>query len=241
MAPVTKPAGPPDPSPAPRPVLSAKAEQTRAGIVSSALELFRAHGYDATTMRAIADAAGVSLGSTYYYFAGKEHLIQAFYDQVGTSHEAAAARILEDEPEFAARLAGVLNAWVDIAAPYHEFSAQFFKIAGDPHSPMSPFSEESGPARDRSVAIYTRVAEGSDLKLPAFLREELPGLLWLLQMGVVLFWVHDDSPEQRRTRTLIASGTPLIDKLIRLSRIPGVRGVVEDLLGVVRTLRGHAD
>ena len=53
---------------------TAKAEQTRAGIVDAAMRLFRENGYDATTMRAIADEAGVSLGSAYYYFSGKEEL-----------------------------------------------------------------------------------------------------------------------------------------------------------------------
>ena len=69
---------------------TAKAEQTRAGIVDAALRLFGAAGYDATTMRAIADEAGVSLGSAYYYFSGKEELIQAFYDQIQVEHAAAA-------------------------------------------------------------------------------------------------------------------------------------------------------
>lgn len=226
LTPVANPAG-----------RSAKAEQTRRSIVTSALGLFREHGYDATTMRSIADAAGVSLGNAYYYFAGKEHLIQAFYDQVGTEHELAVEAVLGGPTEFVQRLTGVLDSWVDVAAPYHEFAAQFFKTAADPNSPMSPFSEESAPARRRSIELYARLVDGSDLKLPKALRGELPELLWLLQMGVVLFWVYDGSEGQARTRTLIRAAAPMIDKLIRLSRIPGVRGVVEDLIGVIRLLR----
>ena len=49
---------------------------------------------------------------------------------------------------------------------------------------------------------------GSDLKLAAPLRRELPGLLWLLQMGLVLFWVYDDSPGQARSHALVALGRP---------------------------------
>ncbi len=54
------------------------------------MRLFRESGYDATTMRAIADEAGVSLGSAYYYFSGKEELVQAFYDQIQVEHATAA-------------------------------------------------------------------------------------------------------------------------------------------------------
>jgi len=54
--------------------ITAKGETTRAAIFQAALDLFRIHGYQATTMRAIAERAGVSLGSSYHYFASKEQL-----------------------------------------------------------------------------------------------------------------------------------------------------------------------
>ena len=217
--------------------LSAKAEATRRGIVDEALRLFRERGYEKTTMRAIADGAGVSLGNAYYYFGSKEHLVQAFYDQVQVEHAAAAERTLMGRPEFAARLHGVLTAWIDVAEPYHEFAGKFFKNAAEPTSPLSPFSPESTGAREASTGLYRRTMEGSDLKLAPGLRAELPELLWLLQMGVVLFWVHDASPGQARTRALVAGVVPLVDRLARLARLPVVRGVVDDAVGLLRSLR----
>ncbi|GAA1477919.1 TetR family transcriptional regulator [Nocardioides aestuarii] len=215
---------------------TAKAELTRSGIVTAALRLFRAGGYDATTMRAIADEAGVSLGSAYYYFSGKEELIQAFYDQIQVEHAAAAEPALS-ATAFGERLRGVLESYVDVAAPYHGFGGQFFRNAADPTSPLSPFSVESTPAREASTALFRRTVEGSDLKLAPALREELPELLWLLHMGVVLFWVHDRSPDQRRTRTLVAGVAPLVDRTVRLTRLPVVRGLVDDVLVLLRSLR----
>ena len=118
------------------------------------MDLFRTKGFEGTTMRGIADAAGVSLGSAYYYFAGKEHLIQAFYTQMQDEHLAAAREVLERESDFAARLRGVLTAWVGVASPYHEFAGTFFKNAAEPTSPLSPFSAESADAREASIAIF---------------------------------------------------------------------------------------
>lgn len=218
------------------PTRSAKAEQTRQVIVDTAMSLFRAHGYDATTMRAIAQEANVSLGSAYYYFASKEHLVQAFYDQLQVEHAEAAHDALA-ERVFTARLHGVLATFLDVAAPYHDFGAQFFRNAADPTSPLSPFSAESTPAREASTALFRRVVEGSDLKLAPALREELPELLWLLHMGIVLFWVHDTSPGQRRTRALVAGLVPIVDRLARLTRLPVVRGVVDDGVALLRSLR----
>ncbi len=216
---------------------SSKAVQTRSGIVEAAMRLFRAGGYDATTMRAIADEAGVSLGSAYYYFSGKEELIQAFYDQIQVEHAAATEGVF-DQPTFAARLHGVLETFIDVAEPFHDFGGQFFRNAADPASPLSPFSPESAPARAASTTLFRRAVEGSDLKIAPALREELPELLWLLHMGVVLFWVYDASPGQRRTRTLVAGLVPIVDRSARLTRLPVVRGLVDDGLGLVRALRG---
>ncbi|KQW46991.1 TetR family transcriptional regulator [Nocardioides sp. Root1257] len=216
---------------------TSKAEQTRGAIVGAAMRLFRQEGYDRTTMRAIATEAGVSVGNAYYYFGSKEHLVQAFYDQLQVEHAEAAAQVLDGDRAFARRLEGVLLAWLDVAAPHHEFAGQFFRNAADPRSPLSPFSEESTAARDASIALFATLLDGSDAKLAPALRAELPDLLWLLQMGTVLFWVYDASPDQERTRTLVRRIVPIVDRLVRLSRMPVVRGVVDDVVGLMRELR----
>ena len=109
--------------------------------------------------------------------------------------------------------------------------------AADPASPLSPFSPESAPARDASIALFATLVEGADLKLAPALRQELPQLLWLLQMGVVLFWVYDASPGQARSRMLVSKIVPIVDRLTRMSRLPVVRGVVDDVVGLVAALR----
>jgi AcrR family transcriptional regulator len=222
------------PAPANR---TAKAEATRQSIVDAALRLFRANGFDGTTMRAVADEAGVSLGNAYYYFGSKEHLVQAFYDQMQVLHAEASAGVLARETGFAARLEGLFEAWVDVAAPNHAFAGKFFKNAAEPTSPLSPFSPESEPARDASIALFRQALDGSDLKLAPALRTQMPELLWLLHMGVVLFWVHDSSDGQERTRLLARRVAPLVDKLARMTRLPVVRGVVTDLLELLADLR----
>ncbi|WP_307827915.1 TetR family transcriptional regulator [Nocardioides sp. SYSU D00038] len=222
------------PEPAAR---SPKAEQTRRTIVDAAMGLFRRDGYDRTTMRAIAREAGVSVGNAYYYFGSKEHLVQAFYDTLQAEHAAAAERAMAGERSFPVRLRAVLESWLEVAAPNHEFAGQFFRNAADPSSPLSPFSAESLPAREASIAIHRSCVEGSDLKLAPALREELPGLLWLLQMGLVLFWVYDASPGQVRSHALVEHAVPIVDRMARLSRLPVVRGVVDDLVGLLAALR----
>lgn len=201
------------------------------------MRLFRAGGYDRTTMRAIADEAGVSIGNAYYYFSSKEHLIQAFYDRMARDVAEEAAVVLDRETEFAERLRGVLQTWVTVAEPYHEFAGKFFKNAAEPQSPLSPFSPESQQARDDAIQMFRKVMDGSSIKLNPALRTAMPELLWLLHMGVVLFWVYDDSEDQRRTRTLIDKAAPLVDRTARLTRLPLVRGLVDDMLELIGSLK----
>jgi AcrR family transcriptional regulator len=217
-------------------VRTPKSEATRTLIVETALRLFQENGYDKTTMRAIAKEAGVSVGNAYYYFSSKEQLVQGFYDRITELHEQACAEVLATEKDFATRLRAVMLAWLTVAAPYHEFGKQFFVNAADPESPLSPFSTDSSPARDAQIALHRRVLEGSSAKVDPELRPELPELLWLYEMGVVVFWVHDRSPGCRRTRMLVDRTVPLLDRVIGLSRLRLLRPVTREIVQLIGDL-----
>ncbi|MFE1273171.1 TetR/AcrR family transcriptional regulator [Streptomyces sp. NPDC058758] len=206
-----------------------KSEQTRTLILETALRLFRERGYDRTTMRAIAQEAGVSVGNAYYYFASKEHLVQGFYDRIAQEHQAAVEQVLEGgEKDLVARIRGVLLAWLDIAEPYHEFAAQFFKNAADPDSPLSPFSPESEGPREAAIEVHRRVISGASVKVDPELSEALPRLLWLQQMGLVLFWVYDRSEGAANSRRLVERLSPVTARAISLSRFRVLRPLVKE-------------
>jgi AcrR family transcriptional regulator len=221
------------PDPAPR---SARGEQTRSLILATALRMFREQGYEATTMRAVAGAAGVSVGNAYYYFGSKEHLIQAFYDDIGRAHRTLAEQRLAGRRDLADRLRIALLAHVEVIEPYHAFAGSFFKVAADPASPLSPFSPESGPAREEATRFFAILVDGSSARVPAGLRTELPRLLWLFHMGLILYWVHDRSPGAAKTRLLVERAVPLVVKLIGLGRVPVLRGALDDVLGLMQAL-----
>jgi AcrR family transcriptional regulator len=197
-----------------------KGEATRALILETALELFRERGYEETTMRAVAERAGVALGSAYYYFRSKEELIQTFYGRTHAEHLAACAPVLARETSLKARLLGVMQAKVDTLEPYHRFSGLLFKTAADPRSPLNPFSDASRPVRAEATALFAEVVRGAKERVPADLEAELPNLLWTYHMGIVLFWIHDSSPGRRRTRKLIGGTVDLVVRLISLAGLP---------------------
>ena len=78
---------------------------------------------------------------------------------------------------------------------------------------------------------------GSDIRGDARVVAELPELLWLAHMGMVLHWVHDRSSGQRRTLLLVRRTVPLVERLVRLSRLRPLRSVAHEVLDLARDLR----
>ncbi len=218
-----------------------KGDKTKALILETALQMFRERGYEETTMRAIAEKAGVSLGNTYYYFHSKEHLIQAFYHRTHQDHLAASTPALENESSLKARLLTVMRLKIDTLKPYHQFAGVLFKTAAHPESPLNPFAPESDPVRQESIKLFDDVVEKSKARIPKDLRAELPYLLWVYHMGVILFWIHDPSPKHRRTYRLIEHTVELLDRLISLASNPLMRPLRKQALLLIDEIRDAAD
>lgn len=216
---------------------TAKGEQTKALILTTALEMLQERGYENTTMRAIADKAGVSLGNAYHYFGSKDHLIQAFYQRTHEEHLRASLPILKKESTLKARLLAVIRLKIETLEPYHEFAGVLFQTAADPHSPLNPFAHASAPVRKDSIELFEELIASSKTRVPDELRVELPYLLWLYHMGIILFWIHDTSRKRARTYRLIDQTVDLLDKLISLGSNPLMRPVRKKALALIVELR----
>ncbi|WP_434995828.1 TetR family transcriptional regulator [Arthrobacter sp. Ld5] len=219
------------------PAPTAKSEATRELLVSTALRLFREHGYEKTTMRAIAAAADVSTGSAYYYFASKDDLVHELYRSLQDEHRSLALPRLGEGRNLGELLRIVLHTGVDVMGPYHGFGPNFLSIAIKPSATTDPLGDESAVARARAISLFRQAVGMSRPQPPLALRDDLPELLWYAYLGITLFWVYDSSPDQVRTRRLVDQAAPLISKLVILSRLPVVRKIVEDIVQLIRGTR----
>uniref|UniRef100_UPI004055AB82 TetR family transcriptional regulator C-terminal domain-containing protein n=1 Tax=Streptomyces olivaceus TaxID=47716 RepID=UPI004055AB82 len=165
----------------------------------------------------------------YYNCAAKEHVILVYYDGCAGDPRAGARGGLAEETDLEARLAGVLKVWLDIATPYHEFAVQFFKNAADPDSPLSPFSPESEHARVEAINIHRAVLAGAKTKVPEDLRDVLPELMWLSQMGLVLYWIFDRTEGRERSYRLAERGARLTARGVVLARFRVLRPLVREV------------
>jgi len=62
-------------------VRQSRSEQSRRQVLDAALRLFSHQGYRATTVREIADEAGVSTGNVYHHFEDKEQIFRTLLDE----------------------------------------------------------------------------------------------------------------------------------------------------------------
>lgn len=212
-----------------------RGETTRAAIVAAAEELLLESGYEGMTMREVAKCAGVSLGNAYYYFGSKEDLVHGFYERLQDDHAQAAQEACLGLTTLEDRIRAVLHAWLDEAAPLHDFLGSYVSLASSPRSPLSPFSVQSTPARETALAMWTEVVNGASMRISKRLRAELPRLLWLAHLGIVLFWASDTTPGQHRTRDLIDRSAPIFGRLVRLTALPGVARVADDIAKLVHS------
>ncbi len=223
-----------------QPRTTPKAEDTRRRILQAALELFQERGFAETTMRDIAKRASVAVGAAYYYFESKEKLVLDFYAQVQTDMQEASRESLSGLPGLRERLKAAIELKFDRLRPYRKVLGALFRNAADPASPISPFGEETRKIREESIQIFREALEGSDVRLPADLREHLPSLLWLYHMGLILLWIHDTSPDQARTERVMEKSLDLIVRGIKLARFRVMAPIRRAALDLLRSFDdGH--
>jgi len=95
-----------------------RGQATRAHLIDVATRLFGARGYDGTSIEAVLADAGVSRGSLYHHFQGKDALFLAVLEDVGSRVGQQVADAMRDAPDPVAALRAGSRVW--------------FRLAGDP-------------------------------------------------------------------------------------------------------------
>jgi len=174
-------------------------ENQRERLLNGVVEAVAEHGYNATTIGRITDAAKISRRTFYEYFKGKEDCFLAAYEMIDAhvrSSMLAAGEATESWPEqVRARLAVLLDilsrdptvarfylteplaAGGEIAARYRDA----MQLLAEAIRPQSPLSDMDVEVRDQALmgGIATLIARRLNAGGAAQLRELLPDLVEL--------------------------------------------------------------
>jgi AcrR family transcriptional regulator len=210
-----------------------KSRDTRASILAHAIVRFRQKGFDPTTMRDVAEAAGLALGAAYYYFPSKEAIVQAYYEQVQSEHaRRVAAALSARKLDLEERLRVAFQTKFDILAQDRKLLGALFRYSGDPNHPLSVFGPGSGPVRHASMEVFA--AAVGDETLPKDIRELLPAVLWAAHLGILLYFIYDPSPDQARTRKLVDGVTRLLVRVLGVAKMAILKPLRGSLISLLR-------
>jgi AcrR family transcriptional regulator len=220
-----------------------KAEATCARILDAALDLFRRQGFEQTTMRGIAAEAGVSLGAAYYYFESKEDLVIAFYERAIEAMTPRMEDALAGTATFEERIAAIMRVKFEYFRPNRTFLGALFRHAADPQNRLSPFSEATRHIRECDQMYFAQAitAKSGAVRVPEDLAPYLPKVLWLYQMGLILYWIYDRSPDQRRTQQLLEKSLALMISGLKLSRFALLKPLRSKIVELIVLAEGAHD
>ncbi len=204
-----------------------KSDRTRRKILNAALDLFRRRGFDETTMRAVAEKAGVAQGAAYYYFRSKNDIVLAYYLRCEEEMRDALPGILAESKSFRKRMQAVVEFRFRQFEPHRKFVSVLFQNSVNPDSPLSPFHAATSEIREGVVRTFDQVVDGSDIRFNDELRPHAPHLLWLFQLALLLYWMFDESEGRKNSRRLLDLSLGILMQVLRLQRLPFARGLVK--------------
>jgi AcrR family transcriptional regulator len=163
-------------------------DQRRDEILEAARALFAKNGADRTTMRAVADAVGISATAVYSYFPDKTALYdavaQAAFVELGQRFTAAA-----ETPDPIARLQAMMRAYVRFGHDHADayaiaFSPSLHSRPGPTSDSSEDFAKEAG--EQAFEAFHRAVSDVPGLVDPQSNSEHLSRVIWAAGHGLVV-------------------------------------------------------
>ncbi len=153
--------------PAPESLAPSRSDATRAALVSAALDLFGAKGFEAASTREIAAAAGANIAAIAYHFGGKEGLRLACADLVAETIQriAANASAAAGEPEGLTppqaraaleRLAGAMVEAIVVQGQGRTLARFVMREMFEPSEAFERLYGAFGPLHARACAVWAR-------------------------------------------------------------------------------------
>ena len=166
---------------------------TRQRILDTARQLFSDNGFDSTTTRDIALAAGIATGTLFNYFPTKEAVLASLAaNAIADTHPPTDHKANLEEHLFSLIAAGLRK-----LKPFRKHLPVLLETA---LSPLATSPDDAAVSlRTAHLEAITKILTDHNATLsPTALQ-----LYWTLYTGVLAFWAADSSPKQEDTLALL--------------------------------------
>ncbi len=188
-----------------------RASDTRQRILDAADQLFGQHGYRATSVRALTEAAGVNLAAVNYHFGSKADLLRATLERhIGPINAERLARLdaLEREHPGRASVERILDALYRPAFEFRHAASGSKEVVQRVAALLHTGPEEVAPVFERLFGEMTRrFCDALARSLPGLSRSEIE-LRFVLGIGSMILLLSGRSP------LALADGTDPVAALV---------------------------
>lgn len=181
-------------------VTAATKAETRQRILEAARQLFVAKGYEASTTRDIADAAGIANGTLFNYFVNKEVVLASLVAQATAGIHTDFENRSAADGSFEEGLFAFVAAGLRKLKPWRKHLPVLLETVLNPLTKAS--ADDAQAMRLSHLETVAQLAKHhglSDLSAVAL------QLYWTLYVGVLMFWAQDKSPREEDTLGLLDS------------------------------------
>ena len=115
--------------------------------------------------------------------------------------------------------------------------------AGLIHRDLKPSNilvAEDGP-HVIDFGVARAIDASREVRAPEDLAPHLPALLWLYQMGLILYWIYDRSPGQRQTRALREKSLALVVAGLKMARFALLKPLRKKIVELIVVAEGGHD
>jgi len=186
-------------------------EATRLKLISSAVEIISQKGFRATTMKAIAQKAEVGIATIYNYFPNKDKILYAYFEE---KYIALAQEIEQiegfDDFELNEQIQTLIETLLENFLEDREFVEEAAYLAI--FSPFTSFNESKNSRDiflDISKEIWNKQLEKSGNPIP-ITQDWMLLMFWEYYLGIVAYWLKDESPNFNHTTQLIDKTSEII-------------------------------
>ncbi|WP_057831899.1 TetR/AcrR family transcriptional regulator [Colwellia sp. TT2012] len=190
--------------------------EIRLKIINTAVELFTENGFETTSMKQIARAAGIGDATIYKYFANKDKLIYGYYGLIATkTTEQFLAEDDLSEYSLQEKFQLLIDIYLNNFLPNREFVCDSINMIMQ--SPSILFKDVA-PVREEFVDLIANLlndAEQAGEIAQSPFTDATAKLANDYLLAVLLYWVNDDSEEFSNTTQMVDMSLELGVEILR--------------------------
>jgi AcrR family transcriptional regulator len=175
-------------------------QENRARILKKAAELFTGKGFEDTTTRDIALAAGLAAGTMFNYFPSKETLAMTMVTEAFRQGTEIFRTRRTGEEDLAEELFLFIASGLRQLQPLRPFIGPVLERSLSPFPRKTICQEGEATRLEHLAAVQEVISRHGFSEAPDYVAMTM---YWSLYLGILAFWSNDPSPNQEETKALI--------------------------------------